>query len=54
MSLYRPVDGVLDSKGPLSRTIHPAVLSEVYKRVKLVGRRVGAAPLITVASALAS
>ena len=39
MSLYRycrPADGVLDSKGPLSRTIPPAVLSEVNKRVKLV------------------
>ena len=35
MALYRPADCLLDSKGPLSRTIHPAVLN---KRVKLVDR----------------
>ena len=33
---YRLADGVLDSKGSLSRTIPPAVLSEVNKRVKFI------------------
>ena len=39
MSLYRycrPADDVLDSKGPLSRTIAPSVLAEVNKEVKSV------------------
>ena len=38
-SLYRycpPADSVLDSKGPLSRTIAPSILAEVIKEVKLV------------------
>ena len=39
MSLYRycrPADGVLDSKGPLSRAIAPSILAEVNREVKLV------------------
>ena len=39
VSLYRycrPADGVLDSKGPLSRTIAPSILTGVNKEVKLV------------------
>ena len=39
MALYRyfrPADGVLDSKGPLSGTIAPSVLAEVNKEVKSV------------------
>ena len=39
MSLYhycRPADDVLDSKGPLSRTIAPSILAEVNKEVKSV------------------
>ena len=38
-SLYRycqPADGVLNSKGPLSRTIAPSILAEVNEEVKLV------------------
>jgi hypothetical protein len=37
MSLYRycqPANGVLDSDGPLSRTIAPSILTEVNKGVK--------------------
>ena len=39
MSLYRycrPADGVLDSNGPLARTIAPNVLLEVNKNMRLV------------------
>ena len=36
---YRPADGVLDSKGPLSRTIPPAVLSEVNKESEACRRQ---------------
>ena len=33
---YRLADGVLNSKGPLSRTIAPSVLAKINKEVKLV------------------
>ena len=32
----RPADSIIDSKGPLSRTIVPSVLAELNKEVKLV------------------
>ena len=35
-SYYRPAVGVLDSKGPLSCTIAPSILTEVNEEVKLV------------------
>ena len=33
---FRPLDGVLDSKGPLSSAIAPRILAEVNKQVKSV------------------